>query len=64
MKGHPPLGNPSPVEYGEWCRGNMGTIGRTVTKYVKSPLGTMPVVDWEDAPPDVVQAFVDREASE
>lgn len=50
------------VEYGEWCIGNMGTVGRPATHYVAGPLGVMPVVDWEDAPPDVTQEFLENEA--
>jgi hypothetical protein len=52
-------------EYGPWERGNMGQVGRTVTKWVPSllfPDGWMPVVDWEPHPDEVEPPLRGRRA--
>jgi hypothetical protein len=38
------------VDIGPACRGNTGQWGRTVTYEVETPLGPMPIVDWENLP--------------
>ena len=41
-----------PDEYGEYTRGNVGKVGRTMTKWWWSELANdwMPIVTWEDHP--------------
>ena len=37
-------------KYGEWTRGNAGQVGRCVTVYRETPIGTIGTVVWEPHP--------------